>query len=107
MRYGAQLLSTARQAVTGRPVLTRWILGGPATVVLAMLVTVAMPLWLPPGPAGLDHIVFPVLLFPATWAILFFYVVLKGNLARCTAVFVAVAAVNAGLIVAAFTGAGA
>lgn len=82
----------------------RWILAGPLTVILAMLVTVAMPLWLPQGSAGIDHIVFPVVLFPLTWALLFFYVVLESRIVRCTAVFAGAITVNAALVASSLAG---
>ncbi|MEM9148469.1 MAG: hypothetical protein AAGC57_20095 [Pseudomonadota bacterium] len=82
----------------------RWWLGGPGTVAFAILATAAMPLWLPEGSAGIDHIVFPIVLFPLTWAAAFFYVVLEGNPRRCLAVMLGAIAMNSVLIAVAFLG---
>ncbi|MEO0624774.1 MAG: hypothetical protein AAFU49_06900 [Pseudomonadota bacterium] len=82
----------------------RWWLGGPGTIAFAILATAAMPLWLPEGSAGLDHIVFPIVLFPLTWAAAFFYVVLERSPKRCLLVMLGVVALNSALIASAFVG---
>ncbi|MEM9617954.1 MAG: hypothetical protein AAF936_08345 [Pseudomonadota bacterium] len=44
----------------------------------------AMPVWFPRGAAGIDHVAFPLVLFPAFWAIAFFYALLTERLARAS-----------------------
>ncbi|MEM7529880.1 MAG: hypothetical protein AAF416_19845 [Pseudomonadota bacterium] len=95
------------RTIENRPTLMRWILAGPITAILAVLLTAAMPLWLPEGAAGVDHIVFPIVLFPATWALLFFYAVLETSQLRSAIVFGAGLVVNTLLVLWAFFGGGA
>ncbi|MFO7483772.1 hypothetical protein [Oceanibaculum nanhaiense] len=78
---------TARQA--------RWLLGGPMAVLIAILAMGAMPLWFPTGAAGVDHLIFPLILFPALWAAPFFYAILAENLRRAALVLTGLAFVNA------------
>jgi hypothetical protein len=51
-------------------VLARWLQAGPAALVLSVLTMAALPLLLPQGAAGIDHLVLPVVLFPLIWAAL-------------------------------------
>lgn len=74
---------------------TRWLLGGPMAVLIAILAMGAMPLWFPAGAAGVDHLIFPLILFPALWAIPFFYAILAENLRRAALVMSGLAIVNA------------
>lgn len=74
---------------------TRWLLGGPMAVLIAILAMGAMPLWFPSGAAGVDHLIFPLILFPALWAIPFFYAILAENLRRATLVMTGFAILNA------------
>src|SRR5262245_25221859 len=60
----------------------RVVLAGPIAVVLSVMVVAGMPLWLPRGAAGIDHIVLPLILLPAVWGALFFHAVLDRSLAR-------------------------
>ena len=46
----------------------------------------AMPLWVPPGAAGVNDVAFPIILTPLLWALPFFYAVLEENLVRGTLV---------------------
>lgn len=46
----------------------RWYLGGPGAFVLSVLLTAVLPLVMPAGAGGIDHIVMPVILFPLLWA---------------------------------------
>lgn len=55
-------------------------------------------LWLPKGPAQIDNLVLPVVLFPVIWAALFFYTLLDGKLARAWAVTAALLMGHGGLI---------
>lgn len=72
---------------TRRPRVARWVLVGPVTVVLAVLVMMGMSLWVPAGPAGIDNIAMPVILFPLIWAGLFFYALLEERMERAVLVF--------------------
>ena len=72
----------------------RWLLCGPVSFVAATALMAALPVILPPGPAGIDNLVFPIVLFPGLWAAVFFYTCLECNLLRASAVvaFVTLAA---------------
>ncbi len=66
------------------------------------MIFAAMPLWLPRGAAGIDHIVLPLLLLPAVWALLFFHAVLDRNLARVALVALVVATTHVVMLVSHF-----
>ncbi|MEM6677506.1 MAG: hypothetical protein AAF675_06505 [Pseudomonadota bacterium] len=102
----AEHFGRAREAIEARPALVRWILGGPVTVILALLATAAMPIWLPEGAAGIDHLVIPIVLFPATWALIFFYAVMETRPFRMVVVFVAGTIVNLAFVAQALVGGG-
>ncbi len=53
-----------------RSSLLRWLLAGPGAFVLAVLLMAFLPLVLPAGAGGVNHMVLPALLFPLLWAIL-------------------------------------
>lgn len=61
---------------------SRIALAGPVTFICAALVMCGGALWLPKGPAQIDNIVVPIVLFPAIWAGLFFYACLDRRLGR-------------------------
>lgn len=82
---------------------TRWLLGGPMAVLIAILAMGAMPLWFPAGAAGVDHLIFPLILFPALWAAVFFYAILAENMRRAALVMTALALVNAACIAVLWT----
>jgi hypothetical protein len=82
---------------------TRWLLGGPMAVLIAVLAMGAMPLWFPAGAAGVDHLIFPLILFPALWAAAFFYAILAENMRRAALVMTALALVNAACIAVIWT----
>ena len=73
----------------------RWLLAGPAALAVAVAVMAAMPLWFPEGIAGIDHLVLPLILFPALWAAAFFYACLAENLGRASVILVGALLVNA------------
>lgn len=81
-----------------RPRLVRWILAGPGALVAALLSMATMPLWLPAGAAGIDHLVFPIVLFPLIWSVAFFYACLDGRLGRAALVALAVILGQAALL---------
>ncbi|MEM7508377.1 MAG: hypothetical protein AAF415_16715 [Pseudomonadota bacterium] len=99
-----KVFATVANWVDARPVAMRWILAGPATLIAALLSMATMPQWLPEGSAGIDHLAFPIVLFPAIWAVLFFYACLDMRLTRATLVFAAVIGAQLALISAAFAG---
>lgn len=76
----------------------RVLLAGPLVFVCAGLVMAGGALWLPAGPARIDNLVLPIVLFPAIWAALFFYTSLDRRLGRAYAVTLALCAANAVMI---------
>ena len=72
----------------------RWILAGPVALAVAFVVMAAMPLWFPEGTAGVDHLILPLILFPAIWAAAFFYACLAENLGRASVVLAGLLLVN-------------
>ncbi len=80
------------------PLVLRWIMAGPLTLLAAVLTMASAPLLLPPGAAGVDHLILPILLFPAFWAVYFFYSLLERNPARGVLVMLAIIAAAAMLI---------
>ncbi len=60
----------------------RWLLGSVGVLTAALLFTMALPVLLPPGPAEIDNIVWPLVLAPVFWALLFTYICLEENLRR-------------------------
>lgn len=96
------LADSAVGLVTRRPLLSRWLLAGPGALVLSLLFVMAMPVWLPAGAAGVDHIVWPVVMAPLIWAMAFTYACLEENLPRLAASVLGIGAVCAGLSVFGF-----
>lgn len=96
--------SAAEWALAKRSVLVRWLLAGPGAVGSAIVATAAMPLWLPEGSAGVDHIVLPIVLFPAVWAVIFFYSILETNQLRALITLSVALLLNTALVVSAFMG---
>jgi hypothetical protein len=62
------------QAHGGLPI-SRWLLAGPVAGILAALVMLDGVLVIPPGNARVDHVLFPIIFFPAIWAMLSFCVI--------------------------------
>jgi hypothetical protein len=81
----------------------RVTLAGPIVLVLSALVFAGMPLWLPHGAAGIDHIILPLILLPAVWAVLFFHAVLDRSLARVAIVALIIGAANITMLVSHFS----
>ena len=77
-----------------RSVVLRWLLAGPVALAVAFVVMAAMPLWFPQGAAGIDHLVLPLILFPAIWAAAFFYACLAENLVRAGVILIGALLVN-------------
>ncbi|WP_299132369.1 hypothetical protein [uncultured Amaricoccus sp.] len=82
------VIARLRGRVEARPVVTRWLLAGPVTILAALATMAAMPLWVPPGAAGVNDIALPILLTPLIWAVPFFYACLAENLPRAALVLV-------------------
>lgn len=98
------MMPAARRWISARPATMRVILGGPLVLIAAIMVLAAMPLWFPEGSAGIDHVVLPLILFPAVWAILFFYAVMARSLVRIGVVLFAVTLINGTVAVLSATG---
>ena len=77
---------------------SRWITAGPLAIIAAVLTMASTPLWLPKSAAGVDHLVLPIILFPAFWAIFFFYALIEARPMRALIIFAAVAIANAVVI---------
>lgn len=77
---------------------SRGLLAGPVCFIVAFLVMAGASLWYPQGPAQINNIAVPIVVFPAIWAALFFYLMLDRRLGRAWTVAVVLLAVHAGLI---------
>lgn len=84
----------------------RWALSGPVTFIAAILGMGSMPLWVPEGAAGIDHLALSVISFPAWWGLAFFYTLLEQNLWRASIVMAIFIAANGTLIAMQFLGGG-
>jgi hypothetical protein len=95
---------------TGSYATRRWsrgLLAGPVAFVTAATVMAGGAAWVPPGAAQIDNIVLPIVLFPAIWALLFFYTCLDRRLLRAWVLTLALLALNALLIAGEFVNRGA
>ena len=88
-------MSLASTAPRHLGIAARVVLAGPVAVVVTLLVLAGMPLWMPAGAAGIDHLILPLLILPASWAALFFQALLDRRLARVALVALALASLNA------------
>lgn len=61
---------------------SRGVLAGPVCFITAFLVMAGASLWYPQGPAQINNIAVPIIVFPAIWATLFFYLMLDRKLGR-------------------------
>lgn len=85
----------------------RWMrifLAGPVSVIVALTLLAGMPLWLPGGAAGIDNLVFPLVLAPLIWAGLFFHACLDRSLLRVALVAILLFLIHGGLIASRFMG---
>lgn len=81
---------------------TRWariILAGPLVLICSILIMGGALVWVPPGNGGVDHIVLPIVAYPAIWTALFFYACCERQLMRGYAIVGGLLAVHAVLIV--------
>jgi hypothetical protein len=76
----------------------RVLLAGPLAFLCAALVMTGSSLWLPKGAGQIDNLVLPVVIFPAIWAIIFFYTVLDRRLLRAFACVGALSLLHAALL---------
>ena len=65
----------------------RWFLAGPAALVLSILLMASLPLALPAGRGGVNHLVLPVIFFPLIWAVLIILPVASAQLARLARIY--------------------
>lgn len=82
----------------------RFWLAGPITLLVSIFSMASMSLWFPPGIANINHLAFPLILFPLLWAISFFYAVLEVNIQRAWIVMLLVLLVNAIPVIASVAG---
>lgn len=82
----------------------RFWLAGPATLIVSIFIMASMSLWLPKGQADIDHLVFPVILFPLIWASVFFYVVLEKSVQRAGLILALLLVSNGGIVIASIMG---
>ena len=67
----------------------RWarvLLAGPLVLLCSLLLMGVAHLWVPAGRGGVNHIVLPILLYPAIWTTLFFYACFERRIWRGYAV---------------------
>ena len=72
-------LSWIETRVEQRPILWRWLLAGPLALILGILSMAGLPMVLPAGAGGINHLVLPVVLFPLLWSV---FIVLPVSTAR-------------------------
>ena len=75
---------------------SRLIAATVGVLLAATLITAAMPAWLPLSEA--NSLVLPIVLFPVTWLLLFFWVLFAKSMLRTWIVLVLVVAANLALI---------
>lgn len=95
LSHSEGLASPKRPHASKKLLITRWIVAGPLALVVSVLVMAGMSVWLPEGNAGIDHLAFPLILFPAIWSLIFFYALLENSPTRAGLVILAVGAINA------------
>lgn len=77
---------------------TRIGFAGPGAVIVALVIMAGMSLWLPGGAAGIDNLVWPLILFPLIWAALFFHACLDARLGRVALVAIGLLAFHAAIV---------
>lgn len=76
----------------------RVLLAGPLVLITSVATVCGSGLWLPSGAAGINQLMLPMILFPATWAVLFLHACLDRVLSRAFAVQLALLCSSAVLI---------
>ena len=74
------------------------LLAGPVCFAASAAAMAGGVLWIPKGVAQIDNLVLPMVLFPAIWAVVFFYDCLDRNLLRAWAVTLGLLLGNAAMI---------
>ena len=87
-----------------RATVSRVALAGPGAAIVAVLVVLAMPLWVPAGVAKVDNLVLPLFLFPLIWAAVFFHACLDPRLGRVAVVALVLTLLHGGLLAWHFAG---
>lgn len=77
---------------------SRVLLAGPVATATSIAIMAGAALWLPRGAEGIDHLLLPLVLFPAIWTLLFFHACLDRKLVRAYAIQGALLLVNTALI---------
>ncbi len=75
-------LSVAASSSSRRRAWSRGLLAGPVCFITAAAVMAGASLWYPQGAAQINNIAVPIIVFPAIWAALFFYLMLDRKLGR-------------------------
>jgi hypothetical protein len=91
----SESLAASEVPLPRRRLWPRVVLAGPLTVICSVLVMCGGSLWLPKGAAQIDNIVLPIGLFPAIWAVFFFYASLDRRLGRAYAVILGLSLLHA------------
>lgn len=76
----------------------RVLLAGPFVLITSVATVCGSALWLPPGAAGINQLMLPMILFPVTWASLFLHACLDRLLSRALAVQLALLCSSAVLL---------
>lgn len=84
--------------VTAYPRLARCLLAGPGAVAAGLMTTYGMPVWWPSGIAGVNHLIWPLILGPLVWALFLLYGIVEENIERGFAVCGGVVALNGVLV---------
>lgn len=82
----------------------RFWLASLMALILAIVIMASMSLWLPEGPAAVDNLIIPLVIFPLIWALCFFYAVMDPSLKRATLVMTALLIINGSLVAASIMG---
>jgi len=74
--------TVTRASVDSRTPWARIVLAGPLALICSIAMLGGTLVWLPPGAGGVNHIVLPIVLYPAIWSGLFFYACFDRRLWR-------------------------
>lgn len=76
----------------------RVVLAGPLVFLCSVALMGGSAVLIPPGPAQINNVALPLVLFPGAWGMLFFYACLDAQLVRAYAVVTALTMSSGGLI---------
>lgn len=85
-------------SVSRRSRFLRGVLAGPLVFLCSVAVMGGLAVLIPPGPALINNVAVPLVLFPGAWGLLFFYACLDVKLLRAYAVVAGLMLLNGGLI---------